>query len=611
MSILNDRLKNETTRLAAVHAIDTVAALTTTRGQLQPQWIRDVSIELSAQLRKANRSLRSASLAALKNLVIAPASRGVLDDPTISGLVSALLPLLTTIDLHLLGPALLVLSTLVVDNSKLVVTDELNIALCNLLRAPLGGAVLDAVLALVTNIGEKGAGQKLMSGLLNDVSVNGDPAVVGKVIGTLLVFGGPTVGVNVDNFLAEIVISDSDDARRCLALAVLGETGLRLGPKSPLRPSTFTDQFKSKSGKVPLAAAVALGRAGAGNIPVYLPEILATMDKGGNAQYLLLHSIKEILQQASNKFVDISSFTKMIWDRLLSAAQLEDNKAVGAECIGRLTIIDPITYMPQLQSYLKNPNPSIRAMIIQAIRYTLPDSDETFDKVLKTTLIPTLIAMLQDTQLENRRLALTTLNSAAHNKPDLINPNLGALLPLVMQESIIDPSLIREVTMGPFKHKIDDGLEIRKSAYETLYSLMETAFSRINILDFYDRIIAGLKDEHDIRALCNLMLTKLSVLDPDETSRRLDSIADCFRTILSTKLKDNAVKQEVEKQEEAVKSTLRVTLLIHSAIPAANAVIGSQAGQHQTWRTYWEWISRDFDAQLKALKQGTSEHNDY
>jgi cullin-associated NEDD8-dissociated protein 1 len=101
-------------------------------------------------------------------------------------------------------------------------------------------------------------------------------------------------------------------------------------------------------------------------------------------------------------------------------------------------------------------------MVIQAIRYTLPDSDETFDAVLKTTLIDMLIIMLRDTELENRRLALTTLNSAAHNKPDLIIPNLGQLLPLVMKESVVKPELIREVMMGPFKHKVDDGLEVRK-----------------------------------------------------------------------------------------------------------------------------------------------------
>jgi cullin-associated NEDD8-dissociated protein 1 len=141
-----------------------------------------------------------------------------------------------------------------------------------------------------------------------------------------------------------------------------------------------------------------------------------------------------------------------------------------------------------------------------------------------------------------------------------------------------------------------------QSAYETLYSLMETAFSRISILDFYDRVIAGLKDEHDIRALCNLMLTKLVVLDTDETARRLDSIADCFRTILSTKLKENAVRQEIEKQDEAVRSVLRVTLLFRSAIPAASGGMGVHGNQHQTWQSYWEWVEKDFDQQLKALR---------
>jgi cullin-associated NEDD8-dissociated protein 1 len=131
---------------------------------------------------------------------------------------------------------------------------------------------------------------------------------------------------------------------------------------------------------------------------------------------------------------------------------------------------------------------------------------------------------------------------------------------------------------------------------------METSFSRINILEFYDRVIAGLSDEHDIRALCNLMLTKLVVLNVNETANRLDAIADCFRAILSTKLKDGAVKQEVEKQDEACKSVLRVTLLLNNAIPSAASTIGTAAGQHQTWRTYWEWVDKDFEPQLRHLR---------
>ncbi len=132
---------------------------------------------------------------------------------------------------------------------------------------------------------------------------------------------------------------------------------------------------------------------------------------------------------------------------------------------------------------------------------------------------------------------------------------------------------------------------------------METAFSRINIVEFYDRIIAGLKDEHDIRSLSNLMLTKLIVLDPEETSRRLDQIAGCFRTVISIKLKDNAVKQELEKQEEAVKSCLRVSVLLHASIPGASGGVGGHSGQHQIWLSYWEWVEKDFEHQLKILRE--------
>ena len=40
----------------------------------------------------------------------------------------------------------------------------------------------------------------------------------------------------------------------------------------------------------------------------------------------------------------------------------------------------------------------------------------------------------------------------------LTGPNLNALY----SETKVRSELIREVMMGPFKHKIDDGLEIRK-----------------------------------------------------------------------------------------------------------------------------------------------------
>lgn len=115
-----------------------------------------------------------------------------------------------------------------------------------------------------------------------------------------------------------------------------------------------------------------------------------------------------------------------------------------------------------MQTLLKDESSAVRGMAVQAVRYTLPESDETFDAVLRTVLIDMLLVMLQDSDMEIRRLAMTTLNSAAHNKPDLILPHLGEMMPIVLSESVIKPELVREVMLGPFKHTVDDGLEVRK-----------------------------------------------------------------------------------------------------------------------------------------------------
>ena len=347
-SVLYDRLKNETTRLSAVQAVDIVATSAAEKDDLQAGWVQNVTLELGAQLRKSDRILRGASLTALRNLAFNPVALEYLDDKTIYELAGMLFPLVHANDLNLLGLAMVILSKLVSRSPKKVVDENLDNALCEIVLAPLGGAVLDALLALVESIGNQGVGQSLMHGLLRNVGVAGDPAIVGKAIGTLLVSGGSTVGIKIDSFVSELQ-SNVDDKRKCLALGILGEAGLRMGLSSPLKPDLFTAQFNSRSELVPRAAAVALGRAGASNIKTYLPVILSTSSKSGSSQYLSLHAIKEVLQYTGDSNPAISSYTKGIWETLLVASQAEDNKAVGAECIGRLTILEPKSFLPLLQ----------------------------------------------------------------------------------------------------------------------------------------------------------------------------------------------------------------------------------------------------------------------
>ena len=333
--LIADRLKNELTRLPCVKAVDTIAVLAQNRNDFKPDFPSTVALELAAQLRKASRSLRGASLSALRMLAINEASRACLGDAVVTQLVEMLIPLLQAEDLHMMGPALVVLAAFAKEKPALVATPDVVQGICRIVTSPISGAALEALVACVEAIGRAGMGKGLMKSLL-DVGVQGDTDVSGQVIGTLLVSMGRESDVTLDAFVQELR-TQADETKRCLALSVLGEAGLRMGADFPLDPGTFTKYFTDPAEKVQLAAAVALGRAGAGNVKSYLPKILDQMGKGG--QYLLLHSVKELLQH-SNAEDDIKPYTAPLWSNIITSGQSEDTKVVGAECIGRLAIID-------------------------------------------------------------------------------------------------------------------------------------------------------------------------------------------------------------------------------------------------------------------------------
>ncbi|KAL2819768.1 Cullin-associated NEDD8-dissociated protein 1, C-terminal part [Aspergillus granulosus] len=596
LATLLDRLKNETTRLSAIRAIDDVAVLCSRKEDIDSAWVREVTAELGAQLRKSDRVLRSASLETLRSLSMNPNSRAHFDGATMKNLEECLLPLITVEDFHLLAPSLIILAKLIPGNAQLLVNDSLVASICSIVVNTLAGTVLKALLLLVKVIGEENSGSALMQKLLRDVGINGDTSVVGRAIGTLLVHGGSKLGVRMEDFLSELQTVD-DPQRKCLALAILGESGLRMGATSPLNPDIFIPHFNSKSEKVRLAAATALGNAAAGSVKAYLPTILGGLEKPQGQSYLLLHSVKELLQHPDMIRPDVAPSAAKLWQALLVVSKEEDNRAVGAECVGRLALVDPAAYIPHFHDYLSNPDVSIRSVVISAFRYTLSDSRDTYNDILRPLIVPLLVNMLSDRDLGNHRLALTTLNSAIHNKMSLILPHLGELLPAVLGDTQIKPELIREVQMGPFKHKVDDGLELRKSAYETIYAALDTSFSLSHLSEIYNRILAGLDDEQDIRIICNLMTSKLITLAPEETRRRLDALSEHYTAVLSFKPKDNAVKQELEKAQEASMGVLKITQELSKAFP-----VGEGSADAHKWKTYMEWVRGQFGSELLKLE---------
>jgi cullin-associated NEDD8-dissociated protein 1 len=119
------------------------------------------------------------------------------------------------------------------------------------------------------------------------------------------------------------------------------------------------------------------------------------------------------------------------------------------------------------QSGLKSEDPKVRSKSITAYRSLLTGPQaHTGHKCLVDDALPDFLAEIGDPELEVKRCGILTLNSALQSRPKRMREVLPTVVSLLYAETKVKPELIREIEMGPFKTSVDDGLELRKSAYE-------------------------------------------------------------------------------------------------------------------------------------------------
>uniref|UniRef100_A0A8C3AGA5 Cullin-associated and neddylation-dissociated 1 n=1 Tax=Cyclopterus lumpus TaxID=8103 RepID=A0A8C3AGA5_CYCLU len=573
--IFLERLKNEITRLTTVKALTLIAG-SPLKIDLRPVLPDAVPI-LASFLRKNQRALKLCTLAALDILLRNYSS--AVTPVMVDAVLAELPPLISESDMHVSQMALSFLSTLAVTHpSSLGQLSGGNILqqLIALVRSPLlqGGALaamLDFYQALVATE-TSGLGYMDLLRMLTGPVYSQSAALphkqaycsIAKCVAALTRAcpdEGPAV---VGQFIQDVKNSRSTDSIRLLALLSLGEVGHHVDLSSqPELKTVILDAFSSSSEEVKSAASYALGSIAVGNLPEYLPFVLQEISSS-KRQYLLLHSLKEIISSASVS--GLKPYVESVWTLLLKhcECQEEGTRNVVAECLGKLTLIDPETLLPRLKGYLLSGD------------------------FLKT---------LEDPDLNVRRVALVTFNSAAHNKPSLIRELLDSVLPQLYNETKVRKELIREVEMGPFKHTVDDGLDLRKAAFECMYTLLDSCLDRLDIFVFLNHVEDGLKDHYDIKMLTFLMLARLSSLCPSAVLQRLDRLVEPLRATCTTKVKANSVKQEFEKQDELKRSAMRAVVALLT-IPEAEksplmSEFQSQISSNQELAAIFDSIQRD------------------
>ncbi|KAG8723447.1 hypothetical protein FRC09_003293 [Ceratobasidium sp. 395] len=349
--------------------------------------------------------------------------------------------------------------------------------------------------------------------------------------------------------------------------------------------------FKSDSEEVRSAAAFAVGNIAIGSQERFLPVIVKQVQTDEEKRLLSMHALKEVVSHCSHAHLE--TIAESLWQPLFDTGSTHENSLnIAASCLGKLTTTNPARFLPPLEARLQDPSPTVRALVVSAMRYMFGFEDagskarKELDEMLKP-FVAVFLALLDDKDLNVKRLALAALNQAARNKPRLIEDQLPSLLPKLYDETKPKPELIRIMEMGPWRHKIDDGLETRRTAFETMYTLLDTSLSKLDLNEFLTIVLRGLSDEsNEVKVLCHMMLHRLSQVAPTAAAQRLDETVEPLQAAMKEAAVDkNTVKQDLEQAAELQRSALR-------AAAALSGVVGLSHGGAPKFAAFVEGLEK-------------------
>ncbi|KAL5982815.1 Cullin-associated NEDD8-dissociated protein 1 [Asimina triloba] len=585
LPVLVDRMGNEITRLTAVKAFAVIAS-SPLKIDLSCV-LEHVFSELTAFLRKANRALRQATLGTLNSLVVAYGDR--IGSSAYEVIIVELSALISDSDLHMTALALELCCTLMADGKSnqnvgltmryKVLPQALILVRSSLLQGQALQALQNFFAALVSSANT--TFDVLLESLLSSAKPSGQSGGLAKqalysvaqCVAVLCLAAGDQKCASTVEMLTSILRDDST-AKRHLALLCLGEIGRRKDLSIHAHIENIViESFQSPFEEIKSAASYALGNIAVGNLSKYLPFILDQIDNQQKKQYLLLHSLKEVIARHSVDKAGQVEFQDTNVDKILNLlfnhceSEEEGVRNVVAECLGKIALIEPRKLVPALKVRTSSRAAFTRATVVIAVKYSIVERPEKIDDIIYPE-ISSFLMLIRDNDRHVRRAAVLALSTAAHNKPNLIKGLLPELLPLLYDQTVVKQELIRTVDLGPFKHIVDDGLELRKAAFECVDTLLDSCLDQVNPSSFIvPYLTSGLKDHYDVKMPCHLILSKLAEKCPAAVLAVLDSLIDPLEKTINHKPKQDAVKQEVDRNEDMIRSALR-------AIASLNRIIG-------------------------------------
>ncbi|KAJ2486196.1 hypothetical protein EV174_001260 [Coemansia sp. RSA 2320] len=367
-------------------------------------------------------------------------------------------------------------------------------------------------------------------------------------------------------FLSELLHavpkSTVEVAHTCLALRVLGYAarGGLLAQEPELTKQLYA-YAASENDDVRNEAAFALG-SHVGNNPDMLAALFnnATASSGASGTSKM-QAVKAALDLAIGIKRDACA-AESLWAQVTSFVQ-ESQKPVSdvvAQGLAVFATTFPDVYVPRLASCIaSSENAVAKVLFITAFRTVIADKhlsaqcDEQIKLVLSTAL-----ASITDADVNVRRLTMLALFSLIQTKKELLEDLIPTIQPALFQQTEVDASLVRKIKMGPFTKTVDDGLEARKCAYQCVHMLIRHAPLVVDGAAVVDSVVRGISDEQEIRIIVQHIVTESIATLANCYAEKLEDIVGAVETARSVKIPAKAVKQEIDKHNELLKSTIAI-----------------------------------------------------
>jgi len=244
-----------------------------------------------------------------------------------------------------------------------------------------------------------------------------------------------------------------------------------------------------------------------------------TAAKGQKTQYLLLTSLREVISIGVTKRgpsdLSLREHLRPHVPRVLpilcqyADSNEESVRNVVSESLGHLLIVDQDSVLTALTPlFTSTTSWRVRAAAVSTIRFAASKQCPA------ATILPLkerLLTCLGDEELQVRKAALHSLNVACLSSScsEIFRAHTDLIFESIKEDSKQRPELIREVDLGPFKHKVDDGLPLRKFAYTVSCSLLAAYPEQMASPALIDLVLQGLADNEDVQVICCQLLQDL------------------------------------------------------------------------------------------------------